>query len=84
MPKLNALLNWRGIYKLLDSGAYEQAAGLLHRAAGRQRPRLLPAESDVVAIAAVCAKSAWPACNARRKSSGTARQVKQPSDASNN
>ena len=44
--------DWRAIYKLLDSGAYEQAAGLLHEmqvasvatTAGR---------SDVVAIAAV-------------------------------
>ena len=71
----------RAIYQLLQSGAYEQAADMLHNVQSTVR---LTAAYPVRLPSSPCAKSAWPACNARRKSSGTARQVKQLSGTSNN
>ena len=44
--------DWRAIYKLLDSGAYEQAAGLLHELQAAS-VATTAGRSDVVAIAAV-------------------------------
>ena len=44
--------DWRAIYKLLDSGAYEQAAGLLHEMQAAS-VATTAGRSDVVAIAAV-------------------------------